>query len=169
MPAFPSITPGSHDVQVNNGATQTLAPGQYGHVRVQNHGTLILGGGLYQIGSLDLNGGATVKFHAATELRVAGDVDADGPVKLIVDPTVSSLTAAQVVLYVAGSDNECHHNFGGSPTIVEIGPGSTIQANIYAPHGTVQLGPNAQATGAYFGRAVSIGAGSTLNLAFGIQ
>lgn len=169
MPAFPTITPGSQNIQVNYGATQTLAAGKYGHVRVANHGTLVLSGGLYQIASLDLEGGATVMFHAATEVRVASDVDADGQVKLILDPAVTGLTAAQVVIYAASSDDGCHHNFDGSPTIVEIGPGSTVQANIYAPQGTVKLGPNTTATGAYFGRRVKVGAGSTLNLAFGIQ
>src|SRR5215469_18640 len=157
MPAFPTIAPGSQNINLNNNATMTLAPGPYGAVHLRNGAKLILTGGLYQIAELDIDSASTVLFQGPTELRIAGDVDGDGPANLLVDPTVAGLTAAQVVLYVASSDT------------VQIGPGSIIQANIYAPNGTIDLGWKTRDTGAYFGRAVNVGPGCTLNLAFGIE
>ena len=116
--------------------------------------------------SLDLDDQATVIVRAATELRIKTDLDGDGRVRLLVDPTVPGLKASQAVIYVEGADDDCHHDFGGeyAPTIVEFGGGSIVQANIYAPQGTIRFGRDTTATGAFLGEHVVIGDDSDLTL-----
>jgi hypothetical protein len=79
------------------------------------------------------------------------------------------------VIYVAGIDGVCQHDgidagdgdIGG-PVVAHIGEDNVVQANIYAPNGTVWLKSNTQAVGAFIGVRVRIGSGVqlTLNSAF---
>jgi hypothetical protein len=165
MPAFPVVTPGTVTVTVNGGI-RTLPPGSYGRVTVRGRGTLVLTGGLYQFLALDLDSQTTVMARGAVELRVKEDLDGDNRVRFICDPGVPGLSASQVVVYVEGADRDAHHQFSEdhAPTIVEFGDQSVIQANIYAPQGTVRFGDGVKATGAFIGQHLRIGDRSELTL-----
>jgi YVTN family beta-propeller protein len=174
-PVFPAVTAGTQDVIVAQNKTLTLAAGSYGSVHVSRGATLILPGGLYQLRSLDVDQSATVLFHAAAEIRIKTELDTGATSKLVLDPSVTGLTASQIVIYVAGIDGVCHHDgidagdgdIGG-PVAAHIGEGNVVQANIYAPNGTVWLKSNTQAAGGFIGFHVRIGIGVqlTLNSAF---
>ena len=108
-------------------------------------GTLVLNGGLYQVESIDLAASATIVFHAATELRVKTELVSKAKARLILDPSVPGLRASQVVIYVAGRDEDCHRleadddGDDAGPVTVHIGAQNVVQANIYAARGTVWL------------------------------
>lgn len=170
LPALPSISPGTQDVTVPKNGTLTLPAGRYRRVLVKQGGTLILTGGTYHVQSFDVDNQGTVKAKARTEVRVRGALDADARAKIITDPTVPGLGASQVIFYVAGLDNECRHDGRGpdddraGPTVVRIGTQSTVQANIYAPRGTVWLQSRTTGVGAFIGKRVRIGVQAQLTL-----
>jgi hypothetical protein len=170
LPAFPAVQPGTQTVNVAKNKTATLAAGRYGAVQVAAGGTLVLSGGLYEVASIDLAASATVVFHAATELRVKTELSTKAKASLILDPSVAGLRASQVVIYVAGRDEDCHHDEAdedgdeAGPVTVHIGAQNVVQANIYAARGTVWLKSKTRATGAFIGMHVRIGVNAELTL-----
>ncbi len=170
MPAFPVVTPGSTDVYVAKNQSLTLPAGSYGNLHVDNGGTLILSGGLYQFISIAVDQNATMLFHAASEVRVQTELGTLSNSKLIVDATVPGLRASQVVFYVQGFDANCSEPVldddgdDAGPVSVHVGSNSIVQANIYAANGTVWLKSKTQATGAFIGIHVRIGINATLTL-----
>jgi hypothetical protein len=163
LPSLPAIQPGTQDVTVARNATVTLAAGRYRRVLVRQGGTLILTGGLYQAQSLDLESQATMSVKAAAEVRVKNDLGTDARAKIVAHASAPTLRASQIVIYVAGIDDDCGRDGRGSdgdepgPTVVHIGEQNTIQANIYAPRGTVWLRAKTVATGAFVGESVRVG------------
>jgi len=171
MPAMHEAAAGSVNVDVAKGATRTLAAGAYRKVHVGTNATLILTGGVYQMRSLDVDASATVIFRGATEIRIATELDTDNRARLILDPAASGLKASDVILYVGGADDSCGHDGrdaesgdGGSAAAVHVGENNVVQANIYAPRGTVRIKSKTQATGAFIGEHVRIGQNVTLRL-----
>jgi hypothetical protein len=79
------------------------------------------------------------------------------------------LRASQVVIYVKGTNAGCSNDgndsmdkgFGGA-AVVNIGERAIIQANLYAPNGSIWLKSRSQGTGAFIGRHVFIGSFSRL-------
>ncbi len=171
MPAFPAITVGTRVITVKKDTTMTLAAGSYGRVSVETGATLRLAGGLYQLVSLDVDHDATVLFQAAIQLRIQRSLDADSAAKLILDSAATGLRASQVVIYVKGTNDGCANDSkdsvdkdSGGPAVVNIGERAVVQANVYAPNGSIWLKSRSQGTGAFVGRHVVIGSFSRLTL-----
>jgi hypothetical protein len=67
------------------------------------------------------------------------------------------------VISVAGIERGGRHDSYGTdgdhpgPIVVHIGEQNTIEANVYAPGGTIWLGTKTAATGAFVGRSVQVG------------
>jgi hypothetical protein len=86
------------------------------------------------------------------------------------DPAVAGLTASQVVIYVAGRDEDCRRNGAdddrdnAGPVAVHIGAQNTVHANIVASRGTVWLKSRTRATGAFIGVHVRVGVNAQLTL-----
>ena len=145
LPAFPTVQAGTHTVNVAKNKTATLAAGAYGAVRVAAGGTLVLNGGLYHVESIEADASSAIVFRAATELRVKTQLASKARAKLILDPSVPGLKASQVVIYVAGRDEDCRRieadddGDDAGPVTVHIGALNVVQANIYATRGTVWL------------------------------
>jgi hypothetical protein len=110
LPAFPSVTPGTSAVTVAKNATLTLPPGRYGRVQVKQKATLILSGGTYELYSLDIDQDATVLFRGPIELRIKTELDTGSKSKMILDQSIAGLSAAQILIYVAGGDHDCQHD-----------------------------------------------------------
>ena len=170
LPAFPAGSAGTKAVNVARNKTATLAPGVYGDIRVAAGGTLVLNGGLYHVDSIELDASAAIVFRAATELRVKTQLVSRARAKLILDSSVTGLRASQVVIYVAGRDEDCRRieadddgDDAGS-VAVHIGAQNVVQANIYAARGTVWLKSRTKATGAFIGLHVRIGVNAELML-----
>ena len=171
LPALPSVTPGTAAVDVAKGSTRTLGAGAYGKVHVGARATLILTGGLYQMLSLNVDQAATVIFRAATEVRIKDELATDNKAKMIPDPASAGLSASNLVIYVAGTDDRCSHDGRddesgdrGGHTVVHIGENNIVAANIYAPRGTIWIKSRTQATGAFVGDDVRIGQSVNLTL-----
>ena len=109
-------------------------------------------------------------FRAATEIRVKTELDTRAKAKLILDPSVPGLTASQVVIYVAGRDEDCRRigadddGDDAGPVAVHIGAQNVVQANIFAARGTIWLKSKTRATGAFIGMHVRIGVNAELTL-----
>jgi ELWxxDGT repeat protein len=176
LPAFPVVTPGTAAVTVAKNQTLTLPAGSYGRVQVNQGGTLVLTGGLYQMLSLDLDQRATVLFRGVTEIRIKTELSTNVKARLILDQSVPGLSAAQMRIYVEGDDTVCQHTGSADDdgddagrVSVHIGQQNVVQANIYAANGSVWLKSKTQATGAFIGVHTRIGAGVTLTLESAFQ
>ena len=180
MPVFPSITLGKQDIVVGKNQTLTLNPGSYRNIQVKKNGTLVLTGpatgvgpGVYQVQNFHLDEGATVRATKPVEVRVKGEFDAASRVSIIHDPMLAPLLTLPIVFYVSGTDTDCKHvghddddddDHDGGPSVVHIGQRSVIEANIYAPGGTLWLKGNSRATGAFVAKRVRIGINTQLTL-----
>ncbi len=162
LPYFPSFTPGTTNIVVAAGQTYYLDSGDYGYILVMSGAKLVFTGGIYNLKSLVAQADTELSFNAPSEVRVAEEMTigsiwgADSKV----GPEVGSgIDASDIVFYVSGND--------GFAKAVE-GANAEIEANIYAPNGTVLLKMNVDATGAFIGKNIMVWLNSsfTLNSAF---
>lgn len=156
-PAFQlaAVRDGAADVVVPAGGTATLAPGDHGHVSVGDAGTVIFTGGLYNLLSLSAPGaGCKVLFKAPTDLRIVGRFDL-GRAATIGPHPGSGGGASDIVVYIGGA-NGGDGTPSAEPAAAQVGRDSHIAANLWAGAGTLKLDRGAVATGALFGRDVSI-------------
>lgn len=166
LPSMTTATPGTQKVQVQKRQTQVLAPGRYGRVLVRQNATLVLSGGLYEIESLDVEEGATVRYDATSTIRVRRTVETDRNARIVAGAGVD---ASDLLISVGGNDDDCNEREHGAhdhpgPTVVRIGERNIIAANIVATGGTIWIRDRTDATGAFIGERVRIGAKVTLRL-----
>ena len=129
----------------------TLPPGNYGFVKLGYKSRLTLAGGSYHFRSLRLDDGAKLYFAGTTRLHVRYGVDMDD--NALVGPVSGgSVTAADLTVFVQGTDPECGHSY-----VVHIDEDASISGTFYAPNGTVRLEEDARATGALLARSVRLG------------
>ena len=150
LPALPTITPGTQAVVVNG--SQTLAPGSYGTVTVNNGATLVLSGGLYQVTALSVGQGAKVHFQAPSEVRIAGAlvVNPNGFVGPM--PGVANLDANSIVIQIAGTDGQSGP--GNQPRAAAFDQNVVVTAYVVAPNGMINFRQNVNATGVFIGKWV---------------
>ncbi len=168
MPPFPTPAPGTEDHDIPLGGSLTLAPGSYGEIMVRKNATLTLTGGTYHFENLDLGDlNAKVLFQTPTDLIINNRL---GPGKsAVIGPEVGSgISANDIRIYVNGI-NGGTGNLGATPKAAQIGETNTLQANIYAPNGTVLIKQGTVAEGAFIGKDVKIGQNVqvTINSGFG--
>lgn len=155
FPTVPSFTAGTTDVTLLANTSQTLSAGSYKDLLVRSGATLTLTGGVYEFNSWDLRGGAKVYFAAPTEVRIVGKIGADSTTEVKPDPS-SSITAKDIKIFVTGI-NGGSGNLGATPKAAQFGQNSIVQANIYAPNGTLILQQGATGVGAFLGKWVVMG------------
>ena len=149
LPAFPAFAAGGPDLTLKG--TQTLAPGSYGQLTLHGKAIVTFSGGTYTFSGLELKPGATVRFAAATTIRVAGAVSI-GNNSSLAPAAGSGVTPHHVVLYAVGQDGAPKKN----DRVLDIGSHVTIGLNGYAPNGTLVIGSHTQATGAFIGKRVTV-------------
>ena len=161
LPALPAdFTPGAENLEINKDEVRQLAPGTYGELKVKKEATVILTGGLYHFKSWKIEDKATVYVQGPTEIRIAGQVEIKKESMIAPDPTTPGVTAGDIVLYVAGTDDK-KGEIKDKPAMA-IGDKSTIYAYIVVPNGTLQLGKETSAVGAFIGRWVDVGDKGTM-------
>jgi hypothetical protein len=152
LPILPEIAPGSTDYEVPWGDSLELSAGAYGDVRLKGRSVLTLTGGVYHLDDLSVDYKSQVQVTAPTEIRIAGRLRL-GYKALIGPANGSGLDAADLIVYVAGDD--------GRPCSVSravvVGQKGVVTVSLYAPNGTLLLGPEVQARGAFIGRDVVVG------------
>ncbi len=161
MPSLPAIfaaTPGTANVTVAQGHQQTLSPGSFG--ALTDNGIVLLNPGAYSFASVTLGNNAQLLAQqgGSTSVLVAGAFAAGTQAQIL--PV--GQPANELTISVSGSDGT-----NGSPPAVSIGANSQIVSLLAAPNGTVSLGNNAQATGAYAGLNCTAGSNVVLNFQSG--
>lgn len=152
-PQFPNPQPGTTYVEVPRNGTTTLTPGAYGKIVVKEGGTLVFAPGVYHL--LDVN-----LIHCNAQLRCSGAVTLVIRNWLWTDygayigPAAGSgVTGKDIKIYTAAC-NFYVGTLGILDLAVEIGPSSTVFANIYAPRGTIHAHTDSKIQGALFGKDV---------------
>ncbi|MCP5003613.1 MAG: PASTA domain-containing protein, partial [Planctomycetes bacterium] len=168
MPAFPTPTPGTEDHDIPQGGSLTLDPGSYGEIMVRKNATLTLTGGTYHFENLDLGDlNAKVLFQTPTDLIINNRLG-PGQSAVIGPEDGSGISAKDIRIYVNGI-NGGTGNLGATPKAAQIGYTNTLQANIYAPNGTVLIKQGTVAEGAYIGKDVKIGKNVQVTLNNGFE
>jgi hypothetical protein len=162
-----SIRPsGTSNVTVSNGGQVTLDEGAYGDLVVGNSGTVHLTGGGYSFKSITLKNGASIRYGAPADVVVNGRLDL-GNSCVIKGETNSGLTAAAIRIQVNGI-NGTNGSLTSTPPAVHVGNNGQVFANIYATAGSIVFDQNADATGAFIARDISVAQGGrfTINSSF---
>jgi hypothetical protein len=152
MPTIFAASPGASNVNVAPGQVQTLSPGSYG--ALADNGIVFLNPGTYSFTSISLGNSAQLQALAG------------GSTAILVAQTLATGTGAQVsplglanalTISVAGTDG-----VNGSPPAVSIGANTRIVSILAAPNGSIALGSNVNATGAYASLNFAAGSGVAL-------
>jgi hypothetical protein len=169
----PVLGPDAEDVVVGMGETVFLDAGDYLDITIDNGGTLIFTGGIYNIGSIlpaSTKGGGcayspcrSLEFLAPSELRILGMFDI-GSDAYVGPRTGSTAVGSSVILYVTGT-NLVPEDPLSDPPVARVGKDSTVEANFWAPNGTLVLKKSVIATGAFWGRDVDIDKDGQIQLA----
>lgn len=154
LPYFPTFSPGTADTTVNVGQTYVLDEGDYGNVIAKTDAELIFSGGIYNLKSLVASANARLHFKTPSEVRIK-DRLAIGPRSKVGPHPGSGIDASDIIIFVNGNN--------GSMKAVE-GVNTDIDANIYAPNGTIWLETNTDATGSYIAKDIKIDQNVTLTL-----
>jgi hypothetical protein len=162
-PADPPRGPVSN-VVVGIGQQVTLAAGDYGDVTVNDGGKIVFSGGIYNVNSIDVIGDlGSLVFQAPSEVRIRQKFRTRR-YATIGPASGFGVTASQIVFYVAGI-NGSDGGLNSAPEAARIGSDSSVNANFYAPNGTVRLEIRTVATGAFIGRDVMVDSRVAVSLA----
>lgn len=184
FPSLPRILPGTDNVEVPRRESDSRGPGTYGAVIVRKNATLTLFQGDYHISSLYVEEGGKILFQGNAHVLVKNWMRTGQRVFIGPDPSTPNVQPSNIVFTVAGKDARSLHPlddtededdddagdnrqapFPRPPAhAVHIGQRNTLQANIYAPNGTIFIRQGTEATGAFIGKRVIIGERVTLAL-----
>jgi len=174
LPAFRTGAPGTADVDVAPGTTQTLPAGDYDEVEVHNGATLILSGGVYNVRSFEAGNYASVLVEAGAEVRVEENFRL-GREGLVGSAPGAGVPASRIAFFVngTGDDDDDDLQRSGSATTddddddgdaVEIHKDGTVAGTYYAPNGRIRIHKNVVGTGAFVARKVSVAKDVVLGL-----
>jgi hypothetical protein len=154
-PDFGVSTPGVEDVTVKAWRTRVLAPGHYGDIIVRFKGKLILTGGEYHFKNLYAGFKTRLECERRSTIFVQNRVlflygVYLGPAKK------APIGAADIIFYVGGTNGETGALYAW-PKAADIGYRAIIKANMYAPNGTLSIGPRAKIEGSFIAKDVEIG------------
>ena len=165
LPPFvvaPGGGPEPDDILVLAGESIVLDAGDYGEIKVKQNGSVTFTGGVYNIRSIDSGIGTDLIFAAASELRIAEKFASDK--NSFVGPEVGSgVSASEIIFYINGVNGNSG-NFGATPRAAKLGLNNDVMANFYVPNGTLWIRQNTVAVGAFLGRDVLVGIGTSLTL-----
>jgi|GEM_PF-519804 len=161
-PEFPVITPGTDDITIPRNTAATLDAGAYGEITVRKNSVLTLTGGEYHIKDLTLLGEAQLRIEAATDLRIDGRFTAD--LGMLIGPADgSSVSASDFIIYVRGMNGE-NGGLLEEPLAVSFGNFAEIDANIYAPNGSIVIKGNSTLEGSFVAKDIQIGRNTAITL-----
>jgi hypothetical protein len=162
LPAFLTATPGSTNINVSNNGTRTLAAGSYGDLVVGRKGVVTFTGGTYHFRSIRVDREARLVFNAASQVRVQQKLST-GILTDIGPAAGATFDASSLIFYIGGA-NGTTGTLAATPKAVEIGADNALDANLYAPNGTVWLQDRTQARGSFLGKDVQVGIDAQVTL-----
>jgi hypothetical protein len=149
MPLLPigaPVTPSSAKVTVAAGSKLALPPGSYGDADIA--GEVDLSPGVYSFASVTLEQGASLLSSVgAADVRVRGQFAA-GQGTLTQGSTASMLSLSVLGTDVPGA---------ATPAAASVGQGSQITALVAVPHGTLAIGDQVVAAGAFAAFDLTVG------------
>ncbi len=158
MPLALAGSPTTSNITVAQGQIQTMSPGSYG--TLTDNGILNLQPGTYTFSSVSLGNNAQLVAvqGGSTSIAIAGNLTTG---------TLSQVfplgqAAGNLTISVAGNDGT-----NGSPPAASIGASTQLVALLNVPHGTLSLGNNVQATGAFAGFYIATGPNVSLQFQSG--
>jgi hypothetical protein len=152
FPPFEAVTAElTTDLDVPNGATQTLTTRALRDVMLEPHSTVTLTGGVYEFRSLWMKSNTRLFFTAPTHVRIANAFRVDND-SYVGPATGSPITEADILFYVAASDSISFFS-----QAAPFGPSARIYANVDARYGTLLLEDGSTATGGFLGSRIVIG------------
>jgi hypothetical protein len=169
--ALPTLEPaaaGPDELLVRHGETVHLDAGSYGALRAQSstsEGTtrLVLAGGRYTLGSLELGAGARLECEARCELQLAGALELGAASYLGPGATGAPASLELLVGGRDGKPDDAHYGEpGAEPAAARAGPAANLSARLFVPHGSIRIGPAASVQGKLIGRRVHLGAGAAV-------
>ena len=171
LPAFQTAAPrpGASDVSVPDSGFTELPAGDYGDIRVEKNGTLLFSGGRYSVQSISSESDSRLAFAAPSAVLIEGKFSLEKNASVGAQQG-SGLTASQVIFYVNGVNGQTG-SLGDSPKAAEFALKNNVSANFYVPNGTLQIGEDTVAEGAFLAKDVNVDKNVeiTLNSAFANQ
>lgn len=149
FPPFPDFSSGSLDITVKKNNICTIDQGEYRNIKVRQGGKLIFTGGVYNIATLTTAKNVQLIFQDNSEVRIENSLMV-GKNNIVGPDTDTSPSASDVIFYVSGEGTD-------NVEAVTVRMNGEINANIYAPSGTIDIRKNTEATGAFIGENVVIG------------
>lgn len=146
LPTLLDRVAGSTDVVVAAGATVDVEEGDYAMLVVGNGGTANFLGGGYTFTHVNVARGGAILCDAPCNTVVRGNLTLDSDAMIGTGPD-----AGAIQLHVGGA--------------VTVGRDGTISANVLAPNGTITLGRETNATGAFYARDILVRRDSRIELA----
>ena len=110
---------------------------------------------------------ATVLWPTFVLIVWSGKLDI-GADSFVGPATGSEVTAQDIFIYVLGVNGNTG-NIGATPKAAKFGIRATLFANVYTPNGTLWIREHSTATGAFFGKWVTIGQNVMLALDNGLH
>ena len=162
LPAVPEVTPGTQNFSLPINGTSTLDAGHYGILDAKKGAIITFTGGVYHFSQWKLGDHVKVYFLAPTEIRIAGKLDS-GTDSFVGPATGYDVTARGIFIYVLGINGNTG-NVGATPKAAKFGIRAELMVNVYAPNGTLWIRTRSTATGAFFGKWVTIGEDVTVTL-----
>lgn len=164
LPAFQGFVdrPGAEDIFVASGETRMLSQGSYGDIELAGGSTLVFGGGVFHVRSLNAVPiddttcpfpCRQIGFLGPSDVRIGGRFDSGA--RSFVGPVDASVAASDIILYIGGT-NGLDGALGSLPPAAGVGRESVVEANLYAPFGTLLLERDTTATGAFLARDVQV-------------
>ena len=148
LPAF--IDPGPAGTNTTVKGTSSLVPGNYGALELRSNAVLNLSPGSYPFTSVELKPGSRLNYSGVTNVRINGRLVVGAGTGAFITP-VAGATASDLIIYVKGTD------IPPNKKAVDIAPGASIEANVYASNGTIAVGNGAHVTGALIGLRIDVG------------
>lgn len=138
------LSAGTEDVRVKKGEHQTLSPGHYKNLKVEQGATLTLHSGWYAFEKFEVEKGAVVEFDLS-----------EGPIIVDVVGNVHLMEAVQMVIVSATGDAvDILFRVGGQN--VHLHKGGVYLGTFLAPDANVVLHDDAALTGALYGKRVDV-------------
>ncbi|TET29677.1 MAG: hypothetical protein E3J69_13025 [Anaerolineales bacterium] len=163
LPSIPTINPGEENIEVPSGETLVLHGGNYGALEARQGATVIFAGGLYHFEEWDIGLSVNMYARSPMQVRIEGKLQVDQGSYLGPSIDVLDLNATDIVIYVNGI-NGSNGNLGATPKAAKFGIDSTVIANVYVPNGTLWIRQGATARGAFIGKWVIVGLGTSVSM-----
>ena len=164
FPPVPEPVHGGSAVNVPRNGTLALEAGSYGNLRVNRGATLVLTGGVYNFQSIQMLEDAQILIEAPVEIRILTRLHTGKEVKIMPAESAAGLTAGDLRIIIGGMDEKQGRT---TSRAVIIGKQNELRANLYAPQGSLAIGSQTRATGAFLAQVVMVGDRVELSLESG--